>query len=311
MRIASLGTLDIALVAEVERLPRPGETVPSRVLRREPGGAGIRQAIAAARLDADVTVYGRVGADPFGDEVLALLREAGVHTGTIEKVPDVPTGASLVLVSSTRHHLAAHVPGANGKLDEAYIARHVPQIHEANAALLDLAIPASALRAVLKDLPALCPVVASHPVSLAPGFLWERVDFLVGAPDAFLSQAGPTAGGGGDVARACQAFLDRGVRNAVVVAGKEGAYLAEQGGVTRFPAHDLPFVNPGLAVDAFSAALAVRLAAGSGPYEAMGFASAAASLSASRMEGLGSLPTSAEVLLLLSRFTPHPSRPTG
>lgn len=305
-----MGTLAIDLVAEVDRLPRPGETLPSHGLLHEPGGTGIVQAIAAGRLEARVAVYGCVGLDAFGDQILALFGGAGIHMDSIERLSDVPTGASLVFVDPRRGRLAARAPGASGRLDNQYIERSLPRIQEADAVLLDLAIPAPAQCALLGGLPAPSPVIASHPTLVDPGLPWSRLDFLVGTRDEFLRHTRPSGGTPDDAARAGLVFVDRGVRNVVVV-GADGVYLAEKGGVTRFPSHVSPLVNQDLAVDVFSSALAVRLAAGSGPYEAVGFASAAASLSAVEARSLAALPTTAEVLALLSRLSTRPSRPGG
>ncbi len=304
-----MGRLRLDLVAEVERLPRPGEVVSSRGLTREPGGPGVVQAVAAARLGARVAAYGWVGLDPFGDEILALLNRVAIDTSGIERSPEAPTAASLVFVDPQGTQLAAHALGATGCLDAAQVVRDLPRMGEADGLLLDLAVPAPAAIALLGGLPASCPVVASHPAGEDPGLHWARLDFLVGTRDEFLGPPGLAGGDLDDAARAGEVVLDRGVRHAVVV-GADGVYLVEKGGVTRFPAHT-SLVNLSVAVDALSAALAVRFAGGSGLYEAVGFACAAASLSSAQARGLESLPTSGAVQALLARFNPHPSRPAG
>ncbi len=306
MRIAVLGTLSVDLVAEVDRLPRPGETVPSRGLARGAGGTGTLQAIAAARLGAEVTLYGSVGTDAFGDEILATLAEAGINAASVERVASAPTGTSLILAGPNRHHLGAHASGANGVVSEAYIARFIPHIRDVDAVLLDLAVPAPVVMAILGGLAPTRPVVVLHSIPLhdLPPLPWERVDFLVGNRDEFAAQTGWTGSGPEDVARAGQALLDRGVRHLVITAGADGAYLVEKAGATRFPAHGLPTVDPTGTRAAFSAMLAVKLAAGRGPYEAVGFATAAAALTAARRGGIPALPTAAEVQAFLSRRPP-------
>ena len=77
-RITVVGSINLDLVARCERLPRPGETVTARPSTRFPGGKGANQAVACARLGADVTLIGAVGRDAFADEALRGLREAGV-----------------------------------------------------------------------------------------------------------------------------------------------------------------------------------------------------------------------------------------
>ncbi len=307
MKIAVLGTIAVGLVAEVDRLPRPGETVLSRGLTREPAGMGTLQAIAAARLGAEVALYGRIGADPFGDEILTALHGAGVDIAPVERMPRLPTGASLVLSAPNGQFLAAHAAGANAEVNEGYVISFLPQIREVDALLLDHILPLQAVAALLRGLPPTQPLVVLHPMPLvdAPSLPWERVDFIIGGHDAGTVPAGaPT--GAEEAARLGQPFLDRGVRHVVTLASGEGAYLVEKAGTTRFPVPE-PLVPSPEVRAAFSAALAVRLAAGRGPYEAVGFANAAATLAAARREGPRSFPTAAEVQESLSR----PSLPPG
>ena len=84
-----VGSINLDLVAKVERLPRPGETLSSATLERIPGGKGANQAVGAARLGADVRIVGCVGRDANADDALAGLREAAVELDVRET--DEPT----------------------------------------------------------------------------------------------------------------------------------------------------------------------------------------------------------------------------
>ena len=306
MRIAVLGSINIDLVAEVERLPRPGETVVGQGLARYPGGKGANQAIAAARLGAEVALYGRVGDDAFGEEVLAAAREAGVDIRAVERVPQTPTGAALIVVGSRGENMIAYIPGANGRVDGEYVRRVLPAIRKADALLVQLEIPLAAVAALLRELPAPTPIVILNP---APAqdlttIPLDRVDYLTPNREEFVALTGWPPEGAEEVARAAQALLARGVRHLVVTVGSEGAYLVEGEGATRFPAPPVPVVDTTGAGDAFNAALAVKLAAGSGPYEALGFANAVASLAVTKKGAAPSLPTLAEVQAFLARQAP-------
>src|SRR5512144_1743972 len=95
-RIVAVGSVNLDLVVRVDRLPKPGETVGGGTFARVPGGKGANQAVACARLGADVTMIGAVGRDPFADEALGGLREAGV---TLElRESDAPTGVAVIQV---------------------------------------------------------------------------------------------------------------------------------------------------------------------------------------------------------------------
>ena len=106
-----VGSINLDLVARVERLPRPGETVSGAELARIPGGKGANQAVAAARLGARVALRGAVGADSFADEALAGLREARIE---LDVETTGATGIALILVEDSGENQIVVVPGANG-----------------------------------------------------------------------------------------------------------------------------------------------------------------------------------------------------
>src|SRR5215203_4047518 len=109
-----VGSANLDLVAQVERLPRPGETVTDATLLRAPGGKGANQAVAAARLGADVRFLGAVGEDGFAEQALSGLRDAGVEL-EVERRGD--TGIALIAVAADGENEIIVVPGANSTVD--------------------------------------------------------------------------------------------------------------------------------------------------------------------------------------------------
>lgn len=302
MRVAVLGSLSLTLVAEVERLPQPGETAVGRSLARAPGGRGLVQAVAAARLGAEVALFGKVGHDEFGQELLAAARAHGVDVSGVEVAPQ-STGAFLLLRDPRGESLSAYAPGANALVDEAYIDRILPHLGRADVLLLQLEIPLPSLAFALRRLPRERPVVVLNPAppqDLGPLPL-ARVDVLVPNAQEFKALAG-WSGSPEELARAGQRFLAQGVKALVVTAGEDGAYLVEPEGVTHFPAVRVAAVDPAGAGEAFCAGLAVKLGQGRGLYEAIGFANAAAALATRKRGVLPSLPTLAEVQALLAQL---------
>src|SRR5918999_4288610 len=108
-RITVVGSINLDLVARCERLPRAGETVTGATFARVPGGKGANQALACARLGADVTLIGAVGQDSFADEALGALREARV-TLDLETSTE-PTGVALITVESSGETEIVVAPG--------------------------------------------------------------------------------------------------------------------------------------------------------------------------------------------------------
>jgi len=306
MKIAVLGSLNMDLVMEVERLPRPGETVAGKAFGRYPGGKGNNQAIASARLGAEVSLFGHVGTDAFGEELLKVAQDAGVDVTGVKRLPHAPTGMALILVAPDGQNQIAYAPGANGEIDEGYVERILPQLRAAEALLVQLEIPIGPLASLLRKLPEDRPLVILDPapardLSVLP---LKRVDYLTPNREELGALFGSPVTEKGELVRASQALLRLGVRHLVVKADREGAYLAESGGVTRFPAYKVKAVDTTAAGDAFNAALAVMLAQGKGPYEAIGYANAAAAITVTRKGAASSLPSRTE----MQDFLRHPYR---
>ena len=121
-RITVVGSINLDLVARCERLPRAGETVSGATFSRVPGGKGANQAVACARLGADVTLIGAVGGDPFAEEALAAVLAAGV-TLELRTVAE-PTGVALILVDASGENQIVVAPGANSAVAEVELPAH-------------------------------------------------------------------------------------------------------------------------------------------------------------------------------------------
>src|SRR5215469_11080075 len=113
-KLTVVGSINLDLVAQTERLPRPGETVSGARFSRVPGGKGANQAVAAARLGAQVRMVGCVGRDELANDALAGLREAGVEQRWLVK--DAPTGVAVITVDGDGETTIVVAPGANAEL---------------------------------------------------------------------------------------------------------------------------------------------------------------------------------------------------
>jgi len=111
VELTVVGSINLDFVARMERLPRPGETVPARQFERFPGGKGANQAVAAARMGATVRMIGAVGDDAIAEEALAGLAEAGVELDVERKGQ---TGVALIYVDMQGENEIAAFAGANG-----------------------------------------------------------------------------------------------------------------------------------------------------------------------------------------------------
>ena len=121
--IVVLGSANMDVVTEVSRIPRPGETVAGKSMRHYLGGKGANQAVAAARLGASVSFFGKVGRDPFGERLLEGLRADGVDVTAVESMDEEATGTASIWVEESGENAIACVPGANGAVDADYVDR--------------------------------------------------------------------------------------------------------------------------------------------------------------------------------------------
>jgi ribokinase len=150
--IAVVGSVNVDLVARTGRLPRPGETVSGASFERHPGGKGANQAVAAARLGADVRFVGAVAVDDLADEALAGLEEAGVDTAAVDGV-----GETEIVVA----------PGAN-----AYLAPADVDVADADVVIAQLEIPDDAVYAAAQQARFFCLNAApARPFDIEPDLL--------------------------------------------------------------------------------------------------------------------------------------------
>lgn len=262
-RIAVVGSINLDLVARCERLPRAGETVTGATFSRVPGGKGANQAVACARLGADVTLIGAVGRDSFAEEALAGLREAGVNL--MVSAVDEPTGVALILVDAAGDNQIIVAPGANAMLGEVELPDH-------DAVLCQLEVSDEAVFSA-----------------------WE------GCSGFFCLNAAPARPVVVDpdltvVNRYELESLSRRDGLVAVTFGADGATLLEDGeeiASARPPRVDA--VDGTAAGDAFTACLLISLLEELLPEEALARACAAGALAASRFGAQPSLPTAAEI----------------
>ena len=275
-RLTVVGSINLDLVATCERLPRPGETVSGAEFTRVPGGKGANQAVAAARLGAEVTMVGAVGGDDFAREARVALEDAGVDVTRI-RVVDGSTGVALILVDAAGENQIVVAPGANGRLGAADV-----DVGEADGVLCQLEIPVETVAAAAGLGPFLCLNVA--PARPVPAELLARADLVVANRYELDALGGPPPG------------------LTALTLGAEGAVLLEAGvEVARAEPPPVDAVDGTGAGDAFTACLAVSLLEGRPREEALRRACAAGALAASRLGAQPSLPTAEEVDAILAR----------
>jgi ribokinase len=301
-----LGSLNMDISVTVPRLPGPGATVLGGAAAFAPGGKGANQAVAAARLGGQVLMAGCVGDDDFGRALRAALATEGVRDDGVRTVPGVPTGLAMITVDEAGENIITVAPGANRQAGAPEVAAVTDAAGD--ALVISAEVPVATIGAALAAgryrlrVLNLAPAPPEAADIVAAGVDWLVVNeseaaAVLGRPVAGLAGAGGAAEAAADLARS-------GARNAVVTAGAAGAaYRGSAGGLT-VPGFAVRPVDSVGAGDTFVAALAVALAAGVPPHEAVVAAAAAGATAVTRPGTQAGMPRPADVLTATGRPWP-------
>ena len=301
-RVVVAGSINVDLVAQVERFPRPGETVPGRDLARFPGGKGANQAVAAARLGAPTTLVGAVGDDAFGAEMLAFLGTMGVDRQHVIAQPGRSTGTALITVAADENSIIV-VPGANASVAPASIA--AVDLRAGDILLCQLEIPIATVGAAIERAHQ-CGVLSI--LNAAPALTAARsevaaCDIIVMNEIELATYAGvpiDAASALPSIAHAAHQLRTRKSQLLIVTLGRRGALVSMADCWFHEPGRDVVVVDTTGAGDCFCGALAAALVRGSVIEAAVRFANAAASIAVQRRGAGSAMPLLAEVEAILS-----------
>ncbi len=299
-QVTVLGSLNMDISVTVPRLPEPGATVLGSAARFTPGGKGANQAVAAARLGASVRIAGCVGDDDFGRQLLAALGEEQVDTGGVRTVTGVPTGLAMISVDPAGENLITVAPGANHEVGAGEVAAAASSPGDILVICAEIPVPtiktalAQASRAGARCVLNLAPAPPEAAAIVAGG-----VDWLVVNETEAAAVLGRKVEGLADAAEAAAGLLAAGARHAVVTAGAHGAALAPSTGAEAasltMEAFGVEAVDTVGAGDTFVGALAVALAAGVPPAEAVRAAAAAGATAVTRHGAQAGMPRPADI----------------
>ncbi|UUL76715.1 ribokinase [Pseudarthrobacter sp. Fe7] len=304
-RIVVVGSLNADLTIYCERLPQPGETVQGNGFAVNPGGKSANQAVAAARLGGHVSLVGAVGGDPNGAMLEASVAGSGVDVGHV-RTSGEPTGVAVIAVDASGENNIIISAGANGTLSPADVAAAADVLD--GAAVVSLCLEVSmptVLAAAQAGHDAGATVLLNlSPYAKIPSALAGLADvLLVNAHEAalFLDSSVPGADAAAAEWDAVRGqFAAHGIQQVLVTLGSHGSVvldsLALSGSrVTRVQPTTVAAVDTTGAGDAFTGAVAVRLAAGDALADAAAFASVAAALATTRKGTQAAYPEAADV----------------
>jgi ribokinase len=305
-RIVVVGSVNTDMVVQGERIPAPGETVTGGRFVMVPGGKGANQAVAAARLGAEVILVAKVGDDVFGRQAVENFRREGIQTDFILRDPDRATGVALILVDQSGENSISVAPGTNFALGSEEVEHALAQVGPADAVLLQLEIPVETSRRAARLARAAGACVILDPAPAAPlddEFLRD-VDYLTPNESEAGLLAGLTVTDEATAREAAAKLLRDGPRSVIVTLGAAGALVADDRPMRLLPAPKVQALDTTAAGDAFNGGLACALASGKPIDEAIRYAAAVGALAVTKLGAQPSLPTADEVSRFMKRQTP-------
>ncbi|MEO1263308.1 MAG: ribokinase [Bacteroidota bacterium] len=296
-KIVVIGSSNTDMVVKSDRLPAPGETVLGGRFIMNPGGKGANQAVAAARLNGDVTFIAKVGNDVFGQEAISGFKSHGIQTDFVISDPDNPSGVALIMVDSNGENCISVALGANAALQKSDIDAAKKAIVQADLVLIQLEIPMPVVEYAVQ-----LAVNAGAEVVLNPAPAQPLTDQLLAnlsiiSPNETEAEllTGIQVEDLASIKKAAKALRDKGVETVIITLGSKGAYIQSKDLDELVPSPKVQAVDTTAAGDTFNGALVVGLSEGMSLLDAVAFANQAAAFSVTKLGAQASVPTRSEL----------------
>ena len=298
-RIVVVGSFNTDLVSYMQRMPRPGETVHGDTFMTGAGGKGSNQAVAAARLGAEVTFIGRLGKDVFANLAYEIWDAEGINSDYVVQDEETATGVAPIFVDSAGENMIVVVLGANSRVQSSDIDAARERIAATDVLIVQLEINTDMVTYALQVAKEVGITTILNPAPAAPiaEETIQLADFLTPNETELESLSG---GPVSNVEAAARALMTRDDQTVVVTMGAQGAQIVSRDQSDLQPTFNVDVVDTTGAGDAFNGALAVGLAEGKTLNDAVRFANATAALCVTKAGAAGSAPYRADVDAMLA-----------
>jgi ribokinase len=297
-KIAVIGSTNMDMVVNTERIPAPGETILARNFFMNPGGKGANQAVAVARLGGELLFITKVGNDVFGKKFFQLYNEEGIDTRFMFSDDTLPSGVALITVDKKGENSIVVSPGANNALLPADFTEAVlKELEGCSIVLMQFETPMETILfiaryAVSKNIKVIINPAPVQPIP--PGLLPLAYMITPNETEAALI-TGIEIKSLPDAKKAALAIVEMGVSKVIITLGAQGALICEDNEMTLVPAPVVNAVDSTAAGDVFNGALMVALSKGMSMAESTQFACRAAAISVTREGAQSSIPYFREV----------------
>ncbi|MFJ5964359.1 ribokinase [Bacillus sp. NPDC093026] len=286
-QIVVIGSCSMDLVVTSDKRPNAGETVLGKSFKTVPGGKGANQAVASARLGADVYMIGRVGDDAYGQDILNNLHAQGVRTTYMKPVTEMESGTAHIILAEGDNSIVV-VKGANEEVTPDYVKDALHSIDDISIVLIQQEIPEETVEAVCaicneKEIPV---ILNPAPARKVKQEVLNQVAYMTpNEHEAALIFDGLTT----------EEALRQYPNKLLITEGKNGVRYFDGTQEVLVPGYPVKAVDTTGAGDTFNGALAVALTEGKSLYDALLFANLAASISVTKFGAQGGMPTREEL----------------
>ncbi|HEY9576697.1 MAG TPA: ribokinase [Pseudobacillus sp.] len=287
VKVAVVGSSSMDLVVTSAKRPEAGETVLGDSFKTVPGGKGANQAVAAARLGAQVNMIGCVGNDHYGEAIIKNFKDNGVQINYVESVTEMESGTAHIILAEGDNSIVV-IKGANNAVTPAYVKKASSAVKQADIVLIQQEIPEETVEYIANlchelDVPLLLNPAPARPIS--ENVIEKAAYITPNEHEAALLFPGISQG------EALKKYPEK----VFITEGKRGVRYFNGKNEVLVPAYPVEAVDTTGAGDTFNAAFAVALAEGKEIEESLRFANRAASLSVMKFGAQGGMPLRQEV----------------
>ncbi|MDF9894295.1 UNVERIFIED_ORG: ribokinase [Pseudomonas vranovensis] len=296
--VVVVGSLNMDLVTRAQRLPRGGETLVGETFVTVPGGKGANQAVAAARLGAQVAMFGCVGDDAYGQQLRQALADEQIDCQAVGVAAGVSSGVALIVVDAASQNAIVIIAGGNGQLLPESVQRFDALLQHADVIICQLEVPMATVAYTLERGRALGKTVILNPAPASgplPAEWFASIDYLIPNESEAEALSGVPVTDLESAKVAATRLLALGVGKVIVTLGAQGALFADGQAFRHFPAPVVQPVDTTAAGDTFVGGFAAALARGEEQGAAIAFGQRAAALSVTRAGAQPSIPHLAEL----------------
>ncbi|MCH5172873.1 MAG: ribokinase [Bacteroidales bacterium] len=295
-KIIVIGSSNVDLTARVRTLPRPGETIGGARLHQANGGKGANQAVAAARLGADVLFLTCLGNDANGEMLASQFASDGIDTSKI-KFSATPTGTALIFVDDNAENCIAVAPGSNNDLLPEDVDAIKDRMADSAYLLVQLEIPMPTVEhsILLADSLGVKVIVNPAPMNALREDIFSHIWLLTPNETEAEALTGVVIGSEEDARTAAARLMEKGVENVIITLGSKGSLVCTPEASTFVPARKVQALDTTGAGDAYNGALVAALSEGRSLVEAAKIATIASSIAVTRMGAQTSAPYRKEI----------------